>query len=83
MPTPRALHLADAALTVEQVEGLRFPQSPEYRRQQIDAAYQRVLGRPVDLDGRIFWTAKLANTRIEFLLANLGSSRELYDKLGS
>ena len=57
--------------------------SPEYRRQQIDAAYQRVLGRPVDLDGRIFWTAKLANTRIEVLLANLGSSRELYDKLGS
>ena len=45
--------------------------------------FWRVVGRPVDLDGRIFWTAKLANTRIEVLLANLGSSRELYDKLGS
>lgn len=57
--------------------------SPEYRRQQVATAYARVLNRPVDLEGQAFWTAKLANTRVEVLLANLGSSRELYDKLGS
>ena len=55
--------------------------SSEYRRKQVTAAYQRVLDRAPTTGERDHWTAKLASTRVEVLLAALASSPERYASL--
>lgn len=53
--------------------------STEYRRTATRAAYQRVLDRQPTTTERDAWIAKLATTRIEVLIAELGASAEFYD----
>jgi hypothetical protein len=52
--------------------------SSEYRRKAVNAAYQRVLERPPTTSERDHWTARLATTRIEVLMAGLAASAERY-----
>lgn len=80
-PGGRAYWVAriDAGMPVDRV-ARSLVASSEYRRRQVDAAYQRVVGRTPAAADRAYWTAKLATTRIEVLLAALGSSLELYEQ---
>jgi hypothetical protein len=53
--------------------------SNEYRRTQVNRTYTRVVGRAPTTGERDSWTAKLATTRIEVLIAGLAGSAEFYD----
>jgi len=53
--------------------------SNEYRRTEARNAFQRVLERQPTTAERDTWTAKLATTRVEVLLAQLAASAEFYD----
>ncbi|MCU1369952.1 MAG: Prenyltransferase [Ilumatobacteraceae bacterium] len=53
--------------------------SSEYRRTQVKNTFQRVLDRQPTTGERDYWTAKLASTRVEVLIAGLASSAEFYD----
>lgn len=53
--------------------------SNEYRRLQVQAAYQRTLDRQPTVGERDLWTARTQTERIEVLLATLASSAEYYE----
>ena len=53
--------------------------SSEYRRKQVNTAFQRLLERAPTTGERDYWTTKIATTRIEVLLAVLGASAEYYE----
>jgi hypothetical protein len=55
--------------------------SNEYRRHSVRDAYDRVLDRQPTTGERDYWTAKVATTRVEVLLATLAASAEQYGAL--
>ena len=57
--------------------------SSEYRRHQVNDAFDRILDRAPTTGERDHWTTRIATTRIEVLLATLASSSERYEQLGS
>jgi hypothetical protein len=50
--------------------------SNEYRRHQVNDAFDRILDRAPTTGERDYWTPKIATTRIEVLLATLAASGE-------
>lgn len=57
--------------------------SPEYRRNQVNATFERILDRAPTAGELNYWTTKIAKTRIEVLIQTLGGSIELYDQVGT
>jgi hypothetical protein len=53
--------------------------SSEYRRTQVRITFDRVLDRAPTVPERDSWTAQIATTRIENLIATLAASAEFYD----
>lgn len=79
-PSGRAYWIAklEAGRSVEGV-ARSLVASSEYRRHQVNDAFDRILDRAPTTGERNYWTTKIATTRIEVLLATLGATSEFYE----